>query len=188
MILLHFSSMHGTAKQMAVVLNTGVLPITYNVSGYAVSSVITKTEISILIYIAILILLVISIYIIIKLKLKGIIALILEIGYISLLLLALRYTNIKITLEGIVGIIISAILSYMYIYLAFKNSNNNFVKDTSAKFALKLIPIYIIAVVFTFNTIANVSSLGMVLVWGILTMYLYNITLTQLAVKAIEDK
>ena len=63
------------------------------------------------------------IYSIIKLKSKGILVSILEIGYISLLLLALRYTNIKITLEGVIGIVISMILSYMYIYSSFKNSN-----------------------------------------------------------------
>ena len=45
---------------------------------------------------------------------------------------------------------------------------------------------YIIAVVFTFNSIANISSLGMTLVWGILTMYLYNLILTRIALKTIQ--
>ena len=110
-----------------------------------------------------------------------------QIGYISVLLLTLRYTNIKITIEGVVGIIISVVLNYMYIYLAFKNSKNNFMKDTTVKFALRLIPIYIIAIVFTFNNIASISSLGMTLVWGIITMYLYNLILTQITIKTIEE-
>lgn len=176
-----------TATQMSIVLNSGILPITYNVSGYTVSSTLTKTEINILMYIIIGVLLVLSIYLIIKLKLKGILAIILQIGYISFLLLALRYTNIKITLEGIVGIIMSVVLNYIYIYIAFKNLGNNFVKNTTVKFALRLIPIYIIAVVFTFNNIANISSLGMTLVWGIITMYLYNLVLTQIIVRTIEE-
>ncbi len=176
------------AMQMSTVLNSGVLPITYNVSGYTVSPVIEESELNIIMYIAIAVLVIISIYIVIKLKLKGILAIILQVGYISLLLLALRYTNIKITLEGLVGIAISILLNYMYIYSAFKNLENDFVKDTTAKFALKLTPIYIIAIAFTFNVIANISSLGMTLVWGIITMYLYNLILTQLTVRTIEEK
>lgn len=176
------------ANQMAIVLNSGMLPIIYNASGYQISSSIEKADFNILMYIVIAVLLIMTVYSVVKLKSKGILVVILEIGYISFLLLALRYTNIKITLEGFVGIISSIILSYMYIYSAFKNSSNNFVKDTTAKFALKLIPIYIIAIVFTFNSIANISSLGMTLVWGIITMYLYNLILTQITVKTIESK
>lgn len=176
-----------TASQMAIVLNSGVLPIEYDVSGYQISSSVSKDNLSILIDIAIAILLIMMVYSIVKLKSKGILVTILEIGYIAFLLLALRYTNIKITLEGIVGMIGSMILGYIYIYSALKNSSDNFVKDITAKFALKLVPIYIIAIVFTFNSIANISSLGMTLVWGIITMYLYNLILTQITVKVIES-
>ena len=118
--------------------------------------------------------------------LLGLLVFILEIGYISLLLLALRYTNIKLTLEGIIAIFVSSIINYLYLYDGFKNIENNFVKETTAKFAIKIIPMYIIAVVFTFNSIANISSLGMTLVWGILTMYLYNLILTRIALKTIQ--
>ena len=173
------------ASQMAIVLNSGVLPIEYETSGYLVSNMINESEFNILVYIVIAIFIIASIYVIIKLKLKSILAIILEIGYISLLLLALRYTNIKITIEGIIGITVSILLSYMYIYSAFKNMQNNFVKDTTAKFALKIIPIYILAIVFTFNSIANISSLGMTLIWGIIVMYLYNLVLTQITVRTI---
>lgn len=176
----------GYANQMAVILNSGVLPITYNVSGYTISSAITKAHFDVLIYIVIAVLLIIIIYSVVRLKSKGILVAILEVGYISLLLLALRYTNIKITLEGIVGIIISIVLNYMYVYVAFKELDKNFIKETTARYALKLIPIYILAIVFTFNSIANISSLGMTLVWGIITMYLYNLTLTQIMVRTIE--
>ncbi len=167
------------AEQMATVLNSGELPIIYNIARYTVSPILTKADLNILMYIATAVLLVMFAYLIIKLKSKGILAIILQIGFIALLLLVLRYTNIKITLEGIVGIVISVILNYMYIYLAFKNLDQNFIKDTTAKFALKLIPIYIIAVIFTFNKFANISSLGMCLFWGIIMMYLYNLTLTR---------
>lgn len=177
-----------TASEMAIVLNTGILPITYQVTGYTESSSITEMQINIAMYVAITVVLLMVIYLIIKLKAKGILASILQIGYIAILLLILRYTNIKITMEGIAGILISVIINYMYIYKAFRNVTADFIKETTLKISLKLIPIYIVAVVFTFNSIVNISSLGMTLVWGIIMMYLYNLTLTQITVKTIREE
>ena len=77
------------------------------------------------------------IYFVIKLKLKGLLAAVLQIGYTALLLLTLRYTNVVISLEGIVGILVGIILNYMFIYFAFKNVEENFVKDIMAKFAVR---------------------------------------------------
>ena len=174
------------AEELSVILNSGVLPLTYNVTQYSTSSIIENKEIEIAIYVVIALLVILLVYSIVKFKLKGLLVFILEIGYISLLLLALRYTNIKLTLEGIIAIFVSSIINYLYLYDGFKNIENNFVKETTAKFAIKIIPMYIIAVVFTFNSIANISSLGMTLVWGILTMYLYNLILTRIALKTIQ--
>ena len=174
------------AEELSVILNSGVLPLTYNVTQYSTSSIIENKEIEIAIYVVIALLVILLVYSIVKFKLKGLLVFILEIGYIYLILLALRYTNIKLTLEGIIAIFVSSIINYLYLYDGFKNIENNFVKETTAKFAIKIIPMYIIAVVFTFNSIANISSLGMTLVWGILTMYLYNLILTRIALKTIQ--
>ena len=177
-----------TAKQMSIVLNNGILPITYTEEDYVLNNNLDLINNKTVLVIVITIFVITSILFIVKFKLKGILAIILEIGYIAFLLLALRYTNIKITLEGIVGIVISVILSYIYIYKAFKENSLNFIKVVTAKFALALIPVYLVAIIFTFNSIANISSLGMTLVWGIITMYLYNLTLTQISVKLISNK
>ena len=177
-----------TAKQMSIILNNGILPITYTEEDYVLNNNLDLINNKTVLVIVIAIFVITSILFIVKLKSKGILAIILEIGYIAFLLLALRYTNIKITLEGIVGIVISVILSYIYIYKAFKEDSLNFIKVVTAKFALALIPVYLVAIIFTFNSIANISSLGMTLVWGIITMYLYNLTLTQISVKLISNK
>lgn len=176
------------AEQMAAVLNSGILPITYAETDYTEASNITKQQLDIGMYIVLGIIALMIIFFIIRLKTKGLLASILQIGYIALLLLTLRYTNVKITIEGIFGILISSILNYIYIYKAFKNIDLNFVKEVTAKFALKLIPIYILAVIFSFNSIANIYSLGMTLVWGIIVMYLYNLSLTQIVLNAIRKE
>ena len=178
-----------TAEQMAVLLNSGVLPTEYDVTQYTISSSLANTSFEIIIYsIIVALIIVMLVYLVITLKLKGLLAIVLQIGYAGLLLLALRYTNIKLTLEGIVGIAISVILNFVYIYSAFKNLNSDFIKDTTAKIGLKSIPICIIAIVFTFNSITNISSLGMTLVWGLISIYLYNLILTQIIVKTIKSK
>ncbi len=176
------------ASQMAIVLNSGELPLVYQITEYTESAEITSSQIHIAMYVGIALVCLMFIYLIIKLKAKGILAGILQVGYIGLLFLVLRYTNIKITLEGIVGILVSLIINFMYIYKIFSNLSESFIKETTLKISLKLIPIYIIAVVFTFNSISNISSLGMTLVWGIIMMYLYNLSLTQVAAKTIQEK
>ena len=177
-----------TAKQMSIVLRNGTLPITYTEEDYVLNNNLDLINNKTVLVIVITIFVIASIFLIVKFKLKGILAVILEIGYIAFLLLALRYTNTKITLEGIIGLGISIILTYIYIYKAFKENSSNFIKGVTRKFGLSLIPVYLVAIIFTFNSIANIFSLGMTLVWGIITMYLYNLTLTQLVIKITDNK
>lgn len=174
------------ANELKTILNSGILPIQYEIDENTISSRITTENITNAIYIALAIFAISVIYFVIKLKLKGILVAVLQLGYVALLLLTLRYTNVVISLEGIVGILVAIILNYMFIYSAFKNIKNYFVKETMAKFATKLIPIYIIAIVFTFNTLINIASLGMTLVWGLIILYIYNLIFTQIVVKEIK--
>ncbi len=174
------------ARKNIAILNSGVLPITYTETDYTEIANINKQYIEIAIYVALVFLALMIIVFVITLKTKGLLASILQVGYIALLLLTLRYTNVKITMEGIFGIIIASIINFIYTYKAFKNIDLNFIKDVTAKFALKLIPLYIIAIIFSFNNIANIYSLGMTLVWGTIVMYLYNLSLTQVILKNIR--
>ena len=164
---------------MAGILNSGVLPLTYTETDYIEETNVISKYIDISIYVALGIIAMMMLFYIIKLKTKGIYASILQIGFIALLLLVLRWTNVKITIEGICGIIVGVIINFVYIYIAFKNMNLNFVKDVTAKFAIKLIPIYVIAVILSFNNLANVYSIGMTLVWSTIVMYIYNLCLTR---------
>lgn len=174
------------ADELKTILNSGILPIEYEINENTVSARITTENINNALYIVLAVFAISLIYFGIKLKLKGILAGVLQIGYVALLLLTLRYTNVVISLEGIVGILVGIILNYMFIYSAFKNIKNYFVKDTMAKFAVKSIPVYIIAIVFTFNTLTNIASLGMTLVWGLIILYVYNLIFTQTAVKEVK--
>lgn len=174
------------AEEAATILNSGVLPINYTETDMVESAKITDEQIKIGMYAALGIISLMTIIFVIGLKMKGILAAILQIGYIALLLLAVRYTNVKITFEGIAGILLASIINFVYIYISLKNVDLDFVKNITAKFALRLIPIYVIAIILSFNKIANIYSLGMTLVWGMIVMYLYNLTLTQIILKTIK--
>lgn len=175
------------ANELKAILNSGILPIQYEISENTVSPRITTENIKIAAYVVLAMFAISLIYFIFKLKFKGILAAVLQIGYVALLLLTLRYTNVVISLEGIVGIMVGIILNYMFIYFAFRNIEDDYVKGTMAKFAVRLIPIYIIAIIFTFNRLTNIASLGMTLVWGLIILYLYNLIFTQVAVKEIKN-
>lgn len=174
------------ANELASLLNNKILPLQYELTENTVSQKITTQNIEVAAYIIAGILAVSLIYFVITLKQKGVLAVILQIGYIALLLLTLRYTNVVISLEGIVGILVGAIINYMFLYYAFKNIENNYIKETMAKFAVRLIPIYIIAIVFTFDRFSNIASLGMTLVWSLIILYVYNLIFTQVTIKEIE--
>lgn len=174
------------ANELASLLNNGILPIQYEINENVVSPKISTQNIDIATYIIAALFVISLIYFIIKLKSKGILAIILQIGYVALLLLTLRYTNVVISLEGMVGILVGIILNYMFLYYAFKNIENNYIKETVAKFAVRLIPIYIIAIVFTFDRFSNIASLGMTLVWSLIILYVYNLIFTQVTIKEIE--
>lgn len=174
------------ANELASLLNNKILPLQYELTENTVSQKITTQNIEVAAYIIAGMLAVSLIYFVIKLKQKGVLAVILQIGYIALLLLTLRYTNVVISLEGIVGILVGAIINYMFLYYAFKNIENNYIKETMAKFAVRLIPIYIIAIVFTFDRFSNIASLGMTLVWSLIILYVYNLIFTQVTIKEIE--
>lgn len=175
-----------SAQEAVAILNSGILPITYTETNYIQTANITEKQKEIAIYIVLAVIALMAILFIIKLKVKGLLACVLQIGYIALLLLTLRYTNVKITIEGICGIAIGIIINYIFIYRAFRNMDLSFIKEITGKFALKLIPVYIIAVVLSFSRIANIYSLGMTLVWGIIVMYIYNLTLTQVLLNALK--
>lgn len=170
------------------VINTGVLPIEYNFEEKTLEPEINKDNIIILIASFASVFIVELIGITIKFKTKGFLAGFMQIGYIALLLLTVRYTNVIITVQTIVGIGISAILNLVF-NIIILNSLKNKEKiswKTVGKFALWTIPLYIIAVILSFNNLTVVNSLGMTLVWGSICLYLYNLTLTKAVIEMLN--
>ena len=175
-------------NNIATVINNGILPIEYEYSDETVETVITQNMIFIGILVPSVLLLIACIVLIVKFKAKGFILTFLQIGYIAALLLVLRYTNVVITVEGSLGIILSVILNYILVYAMLNDLKKKEKIEWAiiGKFALKTIPVYIIAVILAFNSLTTINSFGMALVWGCFLLYIYNLAITRNVLKMLN--
>ena len=175
-------------SNIATVINNGVLPIEYEYSDETVETAITQNILFIGILVPAVLLLIACIILVVKFKAKGFISTFLQIGYIAALLLVLRYTNVVITVEGIGGIILSVILNYILVYAMLNNlkKKEQLEWKTIGNFALRTIPVYVIAVIFAFNSLTKISSFGMALVWGSFLLYIYNLAITRNVLKMLN--
>ena len=175
-----------SAATIATILNSGRMPLTYKIDENTyVQTDISKENVKKAIY-AVTILFIISLmYLIIKYKGRGLIASIASVGFVAISLLVIRYANVEISIESIVAEILVIVLNYITtLKLLMINEpdeelktkeNANVFKDI----IIKLIPIFIIAIVFTFTEYTKIATYGMIMFWGAILNIIYNYTITK---------
>lgn len=165
------------ANTMAALLDAGKMPIVYEVeqNKYILSD-ITTDEIEIAVSIAIVILAIGMIYFIIRYKTKGILGSISLIGYVAILLIAVRIFNVEISVGSLVGIALGIAINYFIISSMLKQKE---IMPVIKKYVIALIPTLIIAVVFTLMNIA----IGSVMFWAVVIAILYNLSITNIMLK-----
>lgn len=169
------------ASQVASLITNEKMPIEYTVNSnnYLSTSVNIQT-LKIVICTILVILAIGLIYLCIKYKANGVLLSISFIGYIAILLITLRYTNVVISLEAIVAMIALLIANYMFIKTILNKSQNNelskkdIIKQTYIRYASILLPLLIIASVFTFIKWLPIASIGMIMFWGLIIGFVYN--------------
>lgn len=176
------------ASNMAVVLDTGKIPVKYEVNeNKYILSDITNQQLNVIKYtIAGIVLLSLMIWIV-RYKLTGLLGSISYIGLASILLLLIRYANVTLSIQGILGIVIILILNYMFMNELLsklkkekldKEMMKQMVKETYKEFFITILPIAIAVITFCFAGWAPISSLGMVMFWGIVLIAIYNFIVT----------
>ena len=182
------------AAELALLVNSGKYPLVYeiNVNQY-LSSDITKTQILYLAIVLTIVMLVGFIVLTIKYKTKGLLSSISFIGFISLLTLLIRYTNVNISIEGIGAIILVFIINLIVnnkLLDVIKNGKNvkEAIMETYKDVFLRIIPVIIITLIFCFAGVANLSSFGMIMFWGLLLIAVYNAIVTKTLLKLKESK
>lgn len=185
------------ASNMATILNTGSIPVKYEVEGnqYILSD-ITKDNLKIVKWIIAGVAVIALIILVLRFKFNGALSAISYIGLISLFLILIRYANVVLSLEGIVGIILIMILNYIFTNILLSKLNNkteketvnNIIKETYKEFAIKIVPILIAVITFCFIKWAPISSFGMVAFWGIVVIAIYNLVITNNLLKINASK
>jgi len=168
-------------QQIIGIINSESLPLTYELkSDNFVNSPITNNVKNVIKISFAIVLVVISIYMIIKYKFEGVKHAILSIGYIALLFLTIRYTDVALTINSIVAAL--GIITINYVFnlklLGKLNKETNkkvAYKETIKEIYLAIVPVIIIALIFTFMSSLVISSIGMTLFWGILLQLLVSL-------------
>ena len=165
------------ANALSAELNSGIMPIEYETGlNEVITAKVTVNEMKIILAVSVAILAVALLFLIIKYKAKGILGAISLIGYIAILLLAVRYFNVTISKDGILALLFTVAVSYGIIFSILKNKE---ILKTVGKCAVTLIPTLIVAISLTF---ANIT-IGAVLFWGISIALLYHISISNLMLK-----
>ena len=184
------------ASGMAIVLDCGNMPLKYSLEGNEyIFSDITDEQLQIVQYVVLAIVAVALIILIIRFKTLGILGVFSYVGLASLFLLVIRYTNVILSIEGLFGIGLILILNYIFInsiLSKIKKEKDKEIdqinKETNKKFFIRIIPICITVITFTFINWTPISSFGMVMFWGILLMAIYNYIITKNIFKIIENR
>lgn len=172
---------------MAAILDTGNMPVEYTVeeNKYTASD-ITKDMLIKLAIVEAVVALVGFIILIIKYKKLGLLATISYLGFIAIYLLLIRYTNVTLTLEGLAALAVIYTLNYICNFKLLnkikqydKEERKKAIKDSFMSFSIKLIPIWILSIVFCFIKWIPINSFGMAMFWGLALIELYNITITR---------
>ena len=174
------------ASNLAILLNNESFPLEYKIEANRyVSSDITIRDFVITGLVAGIVLLVAVVVMSVLYKKNGILVGIANIGYIAVLLILIRYTNVIITTEGMLGILVSAVLNYVFSIYLLKLMKE---ESISTKIAYNktvlamlfiLIPSLILSVTMCFTNWMPIYSFGEIIFWGTLTIFVYNTILTR---------
>ena len=178
-----------SALNIGAIIQNEPLPVKYQVEGntYTESS-IDENTLKVIIYCLVVIALVIALVLIVKYRTTGILQAILSVGYIGLLLIVIRYANVVESLDGILSIFVCYVINSVFAFMISKVLGNKdltkkeskkSVNNVIKKYGLIIIPELIIATVCLFTSWSAIFSFGMILFWGIVISFVYNVAVTK---------
>jgi len=184
---------YNSAKNLAAIMENKPMHDQYEVAGNTyVAAPVENNTVKVLIYIEIAIALVIALVLIVKFGYKGILASIINVGFVAILLLVIRLTNVKLSLDGIMaieaGYILQAIYSFMICgLLKNKELTAKELKEGATRllkqYVLIVIPILILSVVACLAEWAAIFSVGMIVFWAIVIALVYDFIITKFLVR-----
>ena len=126
---------------------------------------------------------IVSLVMIVKYKADGVLGAIASVGYIAVTLLAIRYTSVTITLNSLIALLGVATVNYVFMFnylRRFKTDSRRHAFTESLKeITITIIPLWVVAVIFTFMTSVTINSVGMIMFWGLFVHLIYSTIITR---------
>lgn len=175
-----FNEMIEQFDRLTNIINGKQLPLVYALTGdNYIASEITDEIVMIIKVVFWTAIVILSAYMIAKYKLKGFKLAVISVGYIAILSLLLRYTQITMTLNALIAFALVVVINYIFSLKILNGFNDNTLtkvvyRNVSKDLYIALVPVMILAVIFTCMNGIIITSIGMVLFWGILVQALYN--------------
>ena len=100
-----------------------------------------------------------------------------HIAWIAILLLIIRYTNVYLSISSILSLFVLMIIN-AYITNVILNTSQEYkeyaeiLKNSYIKLIDMLLVVIIIFIVFSFTTFELISSVGLLMFWGVITVIL----------------
>ncbi len=175
-----------STSTIALLVNSGKMPLTYKISQNSyINTDISQDMVQKVIYVIAILVIIAVLFLIVKYRLRGLIAGLAYIGFIALDLLLIRYTNVSISLESLVAAIIILMINYIITMQLLKiNEKDSEQRKTEQaeqfkSMILRLVPIFIISIIFAFVSWTKIYTFGMFMFWGVLLSVIYNYIVTK---------
>ena len=168
----------------ALFLNNEPMPIEYElkINRFVNSDITINTVLKIIVVFAIIYILLLA-FMIFKYKKQGILSALTCIGFLAILLIIIRCANVTLTFTGIYTIILAAFVEYLSLKRILSitvaedlngEEKTKKIKDTIVGLMQNLIPLLVIAIVFTMAKWQTIFSIGMNLFWAIIIALIWN--------------
>jgi preprotein translocase subunit SecD len=179
-----FAESYESASYFANIINNGKTPNVYTLaSDNFVQSQITDDMIVVAKIAFAVVIAIVSVVMIIKYKMKGLLSAISSVGYIATTLLIIRYTNVTITLNSLIAVIGLVAVNYVFMFNYLKRMKTDSAKhaftESIKEINITIIPLWVVSVIFTFMTNITISSVGMVMFWGLFVQIIYSFLFTR---------
>lgn len=194
-----FNTMIVAAENLAAIMENEPLNYKYDINtNVYVNTTLDSNKIKLMVCIEIVIALLIALVVIAKYRLSGLAATISSVGFVALLLLAIRFGNVKLSLEGIFTIELVYIVNMIYnIFLLNRLNKKDLTskerlmayKESMQKYLLVLIPLAIVVVAFAvISTWGTLNSIGLVLFLGGTISAAYNAIVSYVYIRSTNKQ
>lgn len=175
---------YDSASKISNIINSGNLPIVYTLqSDNFVKSEITSEHIKLVEYICLGILIIFMIVVAIIFKLNGLLLGFINIGFVSILSIVLRFLKVDISISGIIAIFVMIAINTIFMIKILKNNKKELFWNIFKKYNFTILPVMLIAIIYTLTNNICVMSIGMILFWGIIVFEIYNIFVTKMFIE-----